>query len=171
MMQMLKRGGMEVLTDSLRAADADNPRGYLEYEPVKKLKHDKSWLPTARGKAIKVISQLVMELPSSENYAVIWMDRNLEEVLASQGKMLERLGRPGADLQILRGGFRHHLVQIEAWLTSRTNIRRLSVPYAEVIAAPEFQAARINAFLGSRLNTAEMCSAVDPALYRNRQDA
>jgi hypothetical protein len=171
MMQMLKCGGMEVMTDDLRTADADNPRGYLEYEPVKKLKQDSNWMPTARGKAVKIISQLLMELPPSESYAVILMDRDLEEVLASQGKMLGRLGRPGGDLRILKEGFRRHLTQVDAWLAGRANIRRLLVPYAHVISAPEVEATRINEFLGAGLNLAEMCSAVDPALYRNRTDA
>ena len=156
MMQMLKRGGMEVMTDQLREADADNPRGYFEYEPVKKLKEDSSWLRSARGKTVKIVSQLLAELPSSENYAVIWMDRDLEEVLASQGKMLERLGRAGGDLRVLREGFRRHLLQVEALLADRKNFRTLRVHYADVVASPEEQAIRVNEFLGGGLNTEEM---------------
>src|SRR5215510_8114285 len=90
MMQMLDSGGVEVVTDNIRAADTDNPRGYHEFEKVKRIKHDASWLPGTRGKVFKMISQLLYDLPPGENYRIIFMDRDLDEVLRSQEKMLER---------------------------------------------------------------------------------
>ena len=96
LMQMLAAGGIMVITDKLRTADADNPRGYYEFELVKKIKQDASWLPQVRGKAVKMISQLLYDLPGSESYRVILMERDLDEVLVSQEKMLERLGRTAA---------------------------------------------------------------------------
>src|SRR5882724_9225667 len=92
MMQMLAGGGVEIVTDAIRAADCDNPRGYQEFERVKKIKQDRSWLPEARDKAFKMVSQLLYDLPPSERYRIIFMQRDLDEVLASQEKMLERLG-------------------------------------------------------------------------------
>ncbi len=77
MMQMLDRGGIEVITDEIRTADTDNPRGYYEFERVKKIKEDASWLPAARGKAVKMVSQLLYELPASEQYLVIFMERDM----------------------------------------------------------------------------------------------
>src|SRR4051794_24782005 len=94
MCQMLDNGGVEVVTDSIRTPDTDNPRGYFELEKVKRIKADASWLPEARGKAFKMVSQLLYDLPSTERYRVIFMRRDLDEVLVSQEKMLERLGRP-----------------------------------------------------------------------------
>src|SRR5438445_13894335 len=91
MMQMLENGGVEVLTDNLRTADTDNPRGYYELEPVKRIKRDASWLPQTRGKAFKMVSQLLYDLPPGESYRIIFMERDLDEVLASQEKMLRRL--------------------------------------------------------------------------------
>src|SRR5438067_12425110 len=91
MMQMLQRGGVEIVTDDVRTADVDNPRGYYELEKVKKIKQDASWLPQARGKAFKMVSQLLYDLPGGETYRIIFMQRNLDEVLLSQDKMLERL--------------------------------------------------------------------------------
>src|SRR5438105_1498707 len=91
MMQMLASGGVEVVTDNLRSADTDNPRGYYEFEQVKKVKQDQSWLPSCRGKAFKMVALLLLELPPTEKYRVVFMDRDLEEVLTSQEKMLERL--------------------------------------------------------------------------------
>ena len=60
-MQMLHAGGVPVLTDSLRAADTDNPRGYLEFERVKQIKTDKSWLDDAAGKAVKIVGEAESE--------------------------------------------------------------------------------------------------------------
>src|SRR4051794_27158211 len=96
MMQMLDHGGVEVVTDHIRAADTDNPRGYYEFERVKKIKEDASWLPETREKAFKMVSQLLYELPSSERYLVIFMERDMDEMLLSQEKMLARLNRPAA---------------------------------------------------------------------------
>src|SRR5215208_2690100 len=96
MCQMLDNGGIEVVTDGIRAPDADNPRGYYELEKVKQIKQDATWLHETRGKAFKMISQLLYDLPPTERYRVIFMQRDLDELLASQEKMLERLGRPAA---------------------------------------------------------------------------
>src|SRR5438132_4951320 len=90
MMQMLDNGGIEVVTDNIRTADTDNPRGYYEYEQVKKIKEEKSWLPQTRGKAFKMVSQLLYELPANEGYRIIFMQRDLDEMLLSQEKMLKR---------------------------------------------------------------------------------
>ena len=91
MMQMLDNGGVPVVTDHIRTADTDNPRGYYEFEQVKKIKEDVSWLPETRGKAFKMVSQLLYELPASERYRIIFMERDLDEMLLSQEKMLARL--------------------------------------------------------------------------------
>ena len=96
MMQMLDQGGIAVVTDNVRTADTDNPRGYYEFEQVKKIKGDVSWLPGTRGKAFKMVSQLLYELPSNEKYRVIFMERDLDEMIRSQEKMLARLGKPAA---------------------------------------------------------------------------
>src|SRR5262245_7195282 len=102
MMQMLESGGVEIVTDNIRTADTDNPRGYYEFEKVKKIKQDASWLPQTRGKAFKMVSQLLYDLPASERYRIIFMERDLDEMLLSQDKMLKRLGRhsaPAADIK------------------------------------------------------------------------
>src|SRR5580692_4579151 len=81
MMQMLDHGGVEVVTDHVRTADTDNPKGYYELEKVKKVKADATWLPATRGKAFKMVSQLLYDLPPGEKYCILFMERNLEEVL------------------------------------------------------------------------------------------
>src|SRR5262245_48410061 len=116
MMQMLDSGGVEVVTDHVRTADTDNPRGYYEFEQVKKVKQDASWLPATRGKAFKMVSQLLYDLPASERYRVIFMERDLDEMLASQEKMLTRLGRTAAPREEMKRSFTLHLRRLYEWL-------------------------------------------------------
>ena len=98
MMQMLAAGGVELLIDQIRRADADNPRGYFELEAVKRTRQDASWLDDAAGKAVKVIHLLLRDLPDDREYRVVMMSRDLDEVLASQQAMLARSGKKGANL-------------------------------------------------------------------------
>jgi hypothetical protein len=169
MMQMLDSGGVEVVTDNVRAADADNPRGYHEFEKVKRLKQDDSWLPLARGKALKMVSQLLYDLPPGEDYRILFMERNLEEVLRSQEKMLERLGRPVSPRDSMRAAFAVHLDRLHDWLRRQPNLTALRVSYNELLAQPRPQAERVSHFLGGRADVEGMVRAVDPTLYRNRK--
>ncbi|MAT68731.1 MAG: sulfotransferase family protein [Planctomycetaceae bacterium] len=168
MMQMLAAGGVPTMTDGQRVADPDNPRGYLEDERVKRLQQDARWLPEARGQAIKVISQLLTALPASETYRVIFMRRDLEEVLASQAKMLARAGRPGGDPAKLRAAFTTHQTRLQEWLPAQSHLTVLELDYAAVVADPGSAASQIAQFLSAPLDEAAMAAAVDPQLYRNR---
>ena len=171
MMKMLKAGGMKILTDKIRTADEDNPKGYYEFERVKQLEHDQAWLEDAGGKAVKIITALLKHLPSDYTYRVVFMRRRLEEILASQKKMLVRRGEPTDTIsdEKMAELFRQHLKRIETWLDERPNIKVLYVNYNEVIEKPVEHAQRINQFLGNRLNVENMTGVVDKALYRQRQ--
>ena len=125
MMQMLDNGGVPVVTDHIRTADTDNPRGYYEFERVKKIKDDVSWLPETRGKAFKMVSQLLYELPANETYRVIFMERDLDEMIRSQEKMLARLNKPSAPRAAIERAFREHLRRVRAWLAGQPNIEVL----------------------------------------------
>jgi hypothetical protein len=172
-MKMLAAGGLEVVADGIRAADEDNPRGYFEDERVKALgeSRDKAWLRAARGRAIKVISYLLKDLPIENNYKVIFLRRDLQEVLASQGKMLERRSEDNdaSDEQMLEI-FESHLWRIDYLFKHAAHFERLDLRYAEVVAEPRRAAERINVFLGGRLDVERMVEAVDPRLYRNRAE-
>lgn len=177
MMQMLNRGGLPALTDEVRMADEDNPRGYFELERVKQTSEDASWVQEARGKVVKLISRLLLELPAGEpqgvRYKVVFMRRDLDEVLRSQHKMLERRGEKssGSDDE-MKELFVAHLAEVEEWLRGRDDVDVLFVNYKRMIEDPQHGAARINAFLGGKLDMASMLDSVDPKLYRNRkQDA
>ena len=169
MMQMLHSGGVEVVTDNIRAADTDNPRGYLELEKVKKIKQDASWLPSARGKAFKMVSQLLYDLPATETYRVIFMQRDLDEMLVSQEKMLERLNKPAAPRDDIKRAFSTHLEKLDQWCAKQKNIKVLRVSYNALLERPLDEARRVGEFLDGRINVEGMVKAVDASLYRNRK--
>jgi hypothetical protein len=168
MMQILQAGGMPVLSDEVRVPDADNPRGYYELEAVKRTKQDPSWLADSAGKAVKMVHLLLMDLPMDRSFRVLFMQRELSEVLASQRAMLRRQGKAGAMLndEQLAGIFTKQMRQIEDWVGRQGNFALLRVPYAEVVAQPTMWAERIDEFLGGGLDTLAMAKAVDPALRR-----
>jgi hypothetical protein len=171
MMQMLAIGGMEVVTDNIRTPDADNPRGYYEYERVKKIKQDASWLPQVRGKAVKMVSQLLYDLPPSERYRIIFMERDMEEMLDSQEKMLKRLGRKASPREEIKPAFTLHLERLNDWLEKQRNIEVLRISYNALLQQPEEHAQLVRDFLGGSVDREQMVKTVDRGLYRNRKTA
>jgi len=171
MMQMLDNGGIEAVTDNIRTADTDNPRGYYEYEIVKKVKTDQSWLPATRGKVFKMISQLLYDLPPGERYRIIFMERDFDEMLESQEKMLQRLGKKAAPREEIKKAYTLHVKKLRDWLAQQRHMEVLAVCYNELLQDPQKQAERVNTFLGGRAHLDKMVSAVDPSLYRNRKTA
>ncbi|MBM4196677.1 MAG: sulfotransferase [Gammaproteobacteria bacterium] len=171
LMNMLQAGGMPLLVDGERAADTDNPRGYFELERVKSLgeQADRSWLREARGRAVKVISHLLKELPPDNHYRVLFAVRDLGEVVRSQNTMLGRRGElnPVDDMKAL-DLYRRHLVNVQVLARTRPNFEFLEIGYADALAAPAGTARRIRRFVGRPLDEARMAAAVDAALYRNR---
>jgi hypothetical protein len=171
MMQMLDNGGVPVVTDHIRSADTDNPKGYYEFEQVKAIKRDPSWLPATRGKAVKMVSQLLYDLPPNESYRVLFMERDLEEVLLSQEKMLRRLGRAPAPREQIKPAFALHLERLHAWLAKQSNMALLRVSYNGLLEQPREHAERVRQFLGGAPDVEAMVRTVDPSLYRNRKAA
>ena len=169
-MQMIVAGGIAPLTDALRAPDADNPRGYFELERVKSLRSDKAWLDEARGKVVKVIHALVPELPDDRPYRVVFLERDLREVVQSQTTMLARSSKAGGALppERLMAIYGQQLAQVRAWLSARANFAVLEVRHADFMRDAATQARAIAAFLGDDLDVAAMTAAVDPSLHRNR---
>jgi len=171
MMSMLEAGGTELLTDGLRTADDDNPRGYYEFEQVKKIKEDKSWVDQARGKVVKLISQLVYEVPlEGFRYKVVFMRRNIDEILASQTQMLKRRGThdPSVSDDEIRRMFLVHLDHVVNWLNEKECVDVLYVNYNRLIKEPAEIIDRLNGFFGGDLDTTAMASRIDKKLYRQR---
>ena len=174
MMQMLEAGGSPVLTDRARAPDEDNPRGYYELEAVKRTRKDAGWLAEARGKAVKMVSMLLYDLPVEYRYRIVFMRRDLPEILASQRAMLERRGdtaTSGVDDALMGEKFAQHLAEIGSWLAAQENMDVLYLRYDEVLADPLGKASEIAAFLDCGLDAAAMAPSCDPQLQRQRARA
>jgi hypothetical protein len=170
-MKMLEAGGVPVITDGLRTADEDNPKGYYEVERVKNLasETDRRWLAGTRGKAIKVISYLLKSLPPTFNYKVVFIRREMEEVLASQRKMLARRGETEETApDRMRALFEDDLWRASYQLKRRPEFEAIELHYSAVLAHPLEEARRLSAFLGGGRDAEAMAAAVDPQLYRNR---
>ena len=171
MMQMLAAGGIPPMTDHQRAPDESNPCGYFEFEPVKRLRTDRSWIEQAQGHAIKVIHLLLRELPTDGqfDYRVILMHRSMAEVLASQRAMLERQNKVTADDVMLAKVYQSQLDQAEQWLMSQPAFSILVMDHHVVLKTPESAANSVNDFLGGGLDVGAMTRVVDPKLYRQQQ--
>jgi len=171
LMKMLEAGGLPALTDETREADEDNPKGYYEFERVKKLKEGSSWLDQAEGKALKVISMLLYDLPTDREYKVIFMERKMEEILASQAAMLARRGESGggpSDEEMTRH-YEKHLEKLARWLEEQRHLHVMRCSYNEMVADPRAGAEKVAEFLGLDLDVDGMVKAVEPSLYRQRK--
>ena len=171
LMQMLAAGGMAILSDGLREADEDNPRGYLEFERVKDLLNDSKWLSEGRGKAIKIVAPLMAALPAGLACRVILSERDLDEVLDSQDRMLVRRKQPPASAEhqrMLKDEYARILDRLKAMLARRPGTQLLVIQHSHAISDPLATAGKVNEFLGGGLDRARMAAAIDPALYRNR---
>ena len=172
MMRMLEAGGLEIVQDDIRKPNEDNPKGYYEFERVKKLpKGDVEWLAAARGRVVKVIAALLIHLPQSYTYKVLFMRRRMSEILASQRKMLLRRGEdPNQvnDVEMTRL-FEQHLAQVYAWMDQQANVDYIDVSYNKMLEDPSGLIEEIQTFLGQALDTSAMAAVVEPTLYRQRQ--
>ncbi len=173
MMKMLEAGGIPPVTDNLREADTDNPKGYYEFERVKQMdKGDVEWVVDAEGKVVKVISQLLKYLPEGYEYRIIFMRRNMDEILASQQKMLLNRGEDPhkASDDEISALFEKHLQSVMSWIRVQPNVQALYVHYRDMLDNPEPHVEQIRRFLGDHLDAKPMVEVVDPNLYRNRQE-
>ncbi|MFC1488219.1 sulfotransferase domain-containing protein [Thermodesulfobacteriota bacterium] len=169
MMQILSSGGMKTVTDNIRAADVDNPKGYYEFEEVKQIKEDSTWLKNTRGKVFKMVSMLLYDLPPNEKYKIIFMERDMGEILTSQRKMLKRLKKESDTTDVDMGKFFNaHLSKISGWLERQRNIDVLYVSYNDLIKNPLEKVELVNKFLSLKMDVRRMAEVIDESLYRNR---
>ena len=170
MMKVLEAGGMEIFTDNLRTADEDNPKGYYELEEVKALKDGKSdWMQAAPGKAVKVVSSLLEYLPSAYKYKIVFMRREIAEILASQKQMLIRRGEPSdSNDQKMAEMFQEHLKRVRVWLANQPNMETLYVDYNALMANPDPEIKAVAEFLGLDEKLDAMLAVPDKKLYRQK---
>ncbi|HPF37434.1 MAG TPA: sulfotransferase family protein [Phycisphaerae bacterium] len=172
MMSMLDAGGVPPISDGIRTADDDNPKGYYEFERVKKIREDTAWIPEARGKAVKMISKLVVDLPAGHHYRVLFMRRRMEEILASQKRMMERRGTvrdDGPSDEVMAQFFEKHVADTLGRLQAGSQFEYIEVDYNAIMTGGADAAIeQIDTFLGGGLNRAAMRKVVDDNLYRQR---
>ncbi|HEX2991798.1 MAG TPA: sulfotransferase [Anaerolineales bacterium] len=170
MMKMLAEGGLTIVTDELRSPDDDNPNGYFELEGVKQLAGGRNeWLAEAGGKAVKVISSLLEFLPAAYTYKVIFMEREIREILASQRKMLEHRNEATVtDDAAIEEQFRKHLAAVKPWLARQPNMEMLRISYNELMSNPEPPCRRLIDFTCAPLDLERMLGVPNARLYRNR---
>lgn len=172
MMNMLEAGGLQILTDGIRTADVSNPNGYFELERVRDLQRgDRDWIGEMDGRGMKVISTLLHFLPPEHQYRVLFMRRELREILSSQAEMLHRQGKPelgigDADIAEI---YQEHLESVEQWLEMQPNFEVLQVNYNDLLSAPLVQVDRVSQFLGGELERDVMLGVISPRLYRKRE--
>jgi len=174
MMKMLDAAGIAIMTDAVRTADIDNPKGYFEYERVKDLEKDpdRGWVRDGRGKALKVISWLLKDLPDDNAYQIVFMRRDIDEVLASQNKMIANRGEQDTtDDESMAEAYRNHLAAVRIMGRKKANWSIVEIRYDEAVREPAKVARTVNAFLGGRYDERRMVEAVDEKLYRNRKSA
>ena len=153
MMQMLVAGGCRALVDERRPADPNNPRGYYEYEPVTRLHLNSRWLPEARGRVLKVVAPLLRHLPGSGSdgqalrYRVIFMRREVGQVVASQLRMLRNLGREheAPAEAILLAAMRQEVVAADQWIAHHA-AAVIDIDYLEPVPNPADSAERVGWF-------------------------
>ena len=171
MMKILEAGGIPLLTDGIRKADSDNPSGYYEFERVKNLNEgDTDWLPDARGKAVKIISPLLTYLPAGYDYRIIFMQRNIREILTSQQKMLRTRGleTKSANDVNLSVIYEKLAKKTEMWAKNTAGVQSITMDYNRIMSDPYPQLRRLNCFFGEKLNLESMAGAVDISLYHQR---
>ena len=172
MMSMLDAGGIKPLIDGIREKDEDNPKGYYEFERVKKLKEDQGWLDDAKGMVVKVISQLLLDLPAGHQYKIIFMRRNINEILASQKQMLIRRGtfkEDGVKDEDMGKMLLMHVDQVMKKVHSQDFMGIIEVDYNQMLKDASQSITQINAFLGGDMDTKAMSDAIDQKVYRQRK--
>ena len=170
MMQMLEKGGMDILTDHVRKADAHNEKGYYEYEKVKSIRKENAWMKEADGKAVKIITQLLPYISPDYEYTVLYIIRPMEEILRSQKCMREHLPDAGKSVarEVLEQSYSRQVQRVQHWMENHPKIRTLYVYYPELMNHPLEKAEEIRSFLGVGLDTEAMASAVDVGLWHQK---
>lgn len=169
-MQILQAAGIEIFTDNKRRPDISNPKGYFEHELVKKIQSDSSWMKDVKGKAIKIVSPLLAYLPVNYNYKIIFVERDLLEIIQSQEKMISELDSEDEKLkpEILKRIFNKNVERTKKWINSQSNMKCLNVSYFDIVNNFEEEIFRIEKFLNVKINKEKTKLIIDKKLYRSR---
>ncbi len=166
MMQMLHKGGLKVLTDENRKADKSNPKGYFEYDPVMSLQKDNKWLHLAQNKSIKIVAPLLTFLDPKYRYKIIFMNRDLNEVVKSQQKMIGK--DPDTLPTRLFESYKKQLKQVETWKEREPGVELIYLYYKDVLNHTDEVVSKVISFVGVEMDKEAMANCIDKSLYRNK---
>lgn len=181
MMQIVEAAGLSIFTDGKRLADDSNQRGYYEHDRISGLlqQSDRSWLAATRGQALKIVAPLLSALPlrfkpdqegaqprKAPSYRILFMERDIREILASQSAMLQRLGKkpPQGDLA---KAYQQQVTNAACWIQQH-QIPTLGIDYHDLVHGSDDLLRKIAAFLGTPDKLAEMQAVIDPRMHRAR---
>ena len=146
LMRMLALAGVPVLTDGLRPADTNNPAGYFEWEPIKRISKEPALIAHAEGKAVKIVSALLADLPAGHDYEVIFMRRDARSIMQSQERMIDQTGAASVRLDAME--IERHIDSTLAQLRDKPRIRVLEMGYDDLLDRSEIAVARLVEFIG-----------------------
>jgi len=169
MMQILHAGGVPIAFDNSRLPDENNPKGYYELgggKIINKLMSGSFSFNEHKGKFVKITAYGLKYLPPG-NYKIIYMERNIEEILDSMEKMV---GIKDENRPETRKSFVKLNQIIKNFIANRDDVKLLYVNYNEMISNPEHSIRRIVSFLNlSDANLDKMVQSIDKKLYRQRR--
>ncbi len=169
MMQILQAGRLPTAFDNMRKADENNLQGYFELEGGKIINKlmDKTFpMEKYRGRFIKITAFGLTFLPK-RSYKILYMERNLEEVMNSMEKMAKITDENRGET---KESFKKLNEKVKKDIQSREDVDVLFVNYNGILTSPEENIQKICDFLilpNSCLT--EMIGAIDKRLYRQRQ--
>jgi hypothetical protein len=166
MMQMLDKGGLNILTDGKREANDSNPKGFYEYEPVKSIHKDNGWLKKAQDHVVKVVAPLLKHVDTQYRYKVIFMTRDIHEVVASQQKMIGKDPKT-YPMQLVKN-YENLIKSTDTWHHNQPGVELVRINYEQVLQSPEKTLELLEDFIGIPLNKTKAAKCVDKSLYRNR---
>ncbi len=166
MMQILEAAGLPTFTDGKRTPDESNQKGYYEHDQVAGLMNqtDTTWLHQAKGHSLKVVAPLLSKLPKELKYRVLFMERNIQDVLQSQSTMLTRLGKKSGTGNIEKA-YHQQVEAAKTWLHDQ-NIPAISIPFEDLVHTPAPLLQNISTFLGLPHPSEAMEQAINPQMHR-----
>jgi hypothetical protein len=165
MMQLLNKSSLEILSDGIRQKDISNPEGYYELEAVKGIVRDNSFLKDAAGKVVKIVAPLPVYLDKSLDYRIVFMRREIEEVLRSQEKMLNK--DQTSEREKFRTIYEMHLKKTYHFFESNS-IPYIDIQYKQLLNESEQELKRLINFLELSTPIEELLSVIKVDLYRNK---
>jgi len=134
----------------------------------------KNWLLEAQGKVLKVVAPLLSFLPQQLQeskqrlrYRVVFMQRDMGEILHSQEAMLERLEKGHGASQDVSKAYTQQVIHAVKWCNHH-QLPSVFVNYNQLISDTDQALKSLNTiFTFSDQELTVMKSIVDPSLYRS----